>query len=124
MDKQKTITVCALSTIDNPFNPIDDYDQWLSYDVSHGYNTSNWLANLAKTSDLLPNQDSMREIEEAIDDSLTNISDEQLGITDSNEDNLIGTEDIENVINDYYNSVYFYHILYNYYYRYFYLFDN
>lgn len=68
MAKSNTLTVCALSTIDNPFDPIDDYDKWLSYDIAHGYNTSNWLANLAKTSDLLPNQDSMREIEEAIDD--------------------------------------------------------
>jgi hypothetical protein len=68
MADSKTITVCALSTIDNPFNPIDDYDKWFSYDVSHGYNTSNWLGNLAKTSDLLSNEDNMKEIEDAIDE--------------------------------------------------------
>lgn len=68
MDKGNTTTVCALSTIDNPFNPIDDYDKWFAYDVSHGYNTSNWLANLAKTSDILPEQDNMKEIEDAIDE--------------------------------------------------------
>lgn len=68
MSESNTMTVCALSTIDNPFNPIDDYEQWLSYDISHGYNTSNWLANLAKTSELLSNQSNMKEIEEAIDD--------------------------------------------------------
>ena len=68
MADSKTITVCALSTIDNPFNPIDDYDKWFAYDVSHGYNTSNWLGNLAKTSDLLSNEDNMKEIEDAIDE--------------------------------------------------------
>lgn len=68
MADSKTITVCALSTIDNPFNPIDDYDKWLSYDIAHGYNTSNWLSNLAKTSDLLSNEDNMKEIEDAIDE--------------------------------------------------------
>lgn len=67
MSQTETTTVCALSTKDNPFNPIDDYKKWLSYDVSHGYNTSNWLANLAKTSDLLSEEDNMKEIEEAID---------------------------------------------------------
>ena len=68
MAKEKTMTVTALSTIDNPFNPIDDYEQWLSYDISHGYNTSNWLANVAKTSDLLPIDDNNLEVERAIDE--------------------------------------------------------
>lgn len=68
MSESKSLTVCALSTIDNPFNPIDDYEKWFAYDVSHGYNTSNWLANLAKTSDLLPNVDNMKEVEDAIDE--------------------------------------------------------
>lgn len=68
MAKEKTMTVAALSTIDNPFNPIDDYEQWLSYDISHGYNTSNWLANVAKTSDLLPIDDNNLEVERAIDE--------------------------------------------------------
>lgn len=68
MAKEKIMTVAALSTIDNPFNPIDDYEQWLSYDISHGYNTSNWLANVAKTSDLLPIDDNNLEVERAIDE--------------------------------------------------------
>lgn len=68
MAKTEKTTLYAITTIDNPFNPIDEYDQWLSYDIAHGYNTSNWLANLAKTSDLLSNQDNMDEIESAIDD--------------------------------------------------------
>jgi hypothetical protein len=57
-----------LSTKDNPFNPIDDYDKWLSWDISHGYYTSQWLANLAKTSDQLPEEDNLLEIERAIDE--------------------------------------------------------
>jgi hypothetical protein len=68
MANKETMTVAALSTIDNPFNPIEDYESWLSYDISHGYNTSNWLANVAKTSDLLPNEDNNLEVERAIDE--------------------------------------------------------
>lgn len=67
MAETTSSTICALSTKDNPFNPIDDYDRWLSYDISHGYNTSNWVGKLAKTSDFLSEQENMKEIENAID---------------------------------------------------------
>ena len=67
MSETKVSTMYALSTIDNPFNPIDDYDRWLSYDISHGYNSSQWVGRLAKTSDFLSEQENMKEIEDAID---------------------------------------------------------
>ena len=72
MAKANTMTVYALSTVDNPFDPIDDYDRWLSYDISHGYYSSNWVGKLAKTSDFLSEQDNMKEIEDAID-SIVNV---------------------------------------------------
>ena len=68
MADNNSVTVCAITTIDNPFNPIDDFDKWLSFDIAKGYNTSNYLANLAKTSDLLSNEDNDIEVEEAIDE--------------------------------------------------------
>lgn len=67
MANQDSRTVCALTTKDNPFNPIDDYDKWFAYDISHGYNSSQWVGRLAKTSDFLSEQDNMKEIEDAID---------------------------------------------------------
>lgn len=68
MSETKSFTLHALTTFDNPFNPIDDYDKWLAYDIAHGYNTSNYLANVAKTSELLSEEENENEIEFAIDE--------------------------------------------------------
>ena len=38
-----------LSTSDNPYNPWTDYDKWLAWDESSGYNTNNYLARLCNT---------------------------------------------------------------------------
>ena len=32
-----TETKVALTTVDNPFDPIDNYDEWLHYDEEKGY---------------------------------------------------------------------------------------
>lgn len=34
-----------LTTIDNPYNPRDDYDKWLQWDQDNGYYTSELLAS-------------------------------------------------------------------------------
>ncbi len=70
MSKAKTMTVCALTTIDNPFDPIDDYDKWYAFDVSHGYNSSEYLARVASTSQYLTAEQNENEIELAIDEIL------------------------------------------------------
>lgn len=57
-----------LSTIDNPFNPFTDFDRWFAYDVSHGYNSSSYLARIANTSEGLSDELNADEIERAIDE--------------------------------------------------------
>ena len=57
-----------LSTIDNPFNPFLDFDNWYNYDVSHGYNSSAYLMRIAKPSDSLSDELNADEIERAIDE--------------------------------------------------------
>jgi hypothetical protein len=57
-----------LTTIDNPWNPYTDYDEWYLYDQSHGYNTPGYLARIAKTSDDLSDADNDLAISEAIDE--------------------------------------------------------
>ena len=57
-----------LTTIDNPFDPFTDFDNWYKYDTSKGYNTCSYLARIAHTSDQLPEAINQLEIEAAIDE--------------------------------------------------------
>lgn len=57
-----------LTTIDNPFDPFTDFDNWYKYDMSKGYNTCSYLARIAHTSDQLPEAINQLEIEAAIDE--------------------------------------------------------
>ncbi len=59
--------VVSITTIDNPFDPIDDFDKWNQYDVGKGYNTCSYLARLAKTSFDMSDLDNELEEERAID---------------------------------------------------------
>lgn len=57
-----------LSTVDNPYNPFSDFDNWYKYDVMHGYNCCAYLDRIAKTSEALPENLNQLEIERAIDE--------------------------------------------------------
>ena len=57
----------ALTTIDNPYSPFTDFVQWHLFDVEKGYNTAQYLARMAKTSDELSDAENALEIERAID---------------------------------------------------------
>lgn len=57
-----------LTTIDNPFHPLYDYDNWLRYDEDHGYYTQNYLARVAGTSIYLSEAENQRIVNDAIDD--------------------------------------------------------
>ena len=57
-----------LSTIDNPYNPFDDFDDWLRFDLDKGYNSCAFLDRIARTSNQLSDQEVNREIERAIDE--------------------------------------------------------
>lgn len=56
-----------LSTIDNPFNPFTDYDEWYAYDVQHNHDCCGIVAHLAKTSDAYLDEENSYEIQKAID---------------------------------------------------------
>lgn len=73
-----------LSTIDNPFNPFEEFDKWYNYDVSKGYNCCSYLSKIAKTSDELPENLNQLEIERAIDEIVEiNINGMYIKVTDS-----------------------------------------
>lgn len=57
-----------LTTIDNPFNPVTNYDEWYQYDEAHGYRTVAFLARVVRSSDELSEADQDLAIELAIDE--------------------------------------------------------
>jgi hypothetical protein len=59
----------ALTTVDNPYNPITQFDEWNTYDtVIKGYNTCSYLDRVSNTSDELSEQENDKEIQRAIDE--------------------------------------------------------
>lgn len=62
------MSICALTTFDNPFDPFDQFDSWLRYDTDHGYNSCGYLDRIARTSDQLSDEENNREVERAIDE--------------------------------------------------------
>lgn len=58
----------ALTTIDNPFNPFTEFDSWFNFDTEKGYDSSGYLARIARTSDSLTDEEYNQEVERAIDE--------------------------------------------------------
>ena len=46
-----------LSTVDNPWNPFTNFNEWYAFDVVHGYNSCGVLDSFARTSDDLSDAD-------------------------------------------------------------------
>lgn len=58
----------ALTTIDNPFDPFEQFNDWFEFDIEKGYYTCSRLARLADLSDDLSEVERNNEIERAIDE--------------------------------------------------------
>lgn len=58
----------AITTSDNPFNPIEKFDAWYEFDEEKGYHSCQYLARMAHTSDCFSDALNEEIIEEAIDD--------------------------------------------------------
>lgn len=61
-----------LTTIDNPYDPFDDFAKWYFFDCSKGYNTCAYLARIAIPSEKFSDQENKEIIKEAIDEILHN----------------------------------------------------
>lgn len=61
------MNVSMITTIDNPFDPFEQFDSWYAFDVQKGYNTCDYLARLSYTSSELSTLDQLQAVEKAID---------------------------------------------------------
>ena len=60
-----------LTTLDNPYDPFTQFDDWYGYDRDNGYNTCEYLARVCFTSDNLSEADETEAINAAIDEIIS-----------------------------------------------------
>ena len=63
MSKQKEIKI---TTIDNPFSPFTQFDEWYQYDTSFGYDTLGVLNRMSLSSSQLSEKDQKRIEEDSM----------------------------------------------------------
>lgn len=68
-NERRNINVKAfyLTTVDNPFDPAEQFEDWYRFDMDHGYCTSELLMRIAIQSNQLTESENEHEIEVAID---------------------------------------------------------
>lgn len=56
-----------LTTIDNPFDPFTEFDEWIMYDKDKGYDSSEYLARIADLDEGMDENEKNQRINDAID---------------------------------------------------------
>jgi hypothetical protein len=59
-----------LTTVDNPYDPFEQFNQWFLFDVERGYNSCAYLGRIARTSEALSDSENIELTNEAIDEIL------------------------------------------------------
>lgn len=57
-----------LTTIDNPFDPFTQFDDWFRFDEEHGYHTCQFLALVSRASTDMSDKEYELENDRAIDE--------------------------------------------------------
>lgn len=57
-----------LTTVDNPFNPFDQFASWYNYDCEMGYNCCGMLMRIAEVNDAMSDAEETVEIDRAINE--------------------------------------------------------
>ncbi len=65
--------VVAITTDDNPYDPITQFDEWYRFDEQEGYCTSGYISRLILTSDNLSESQQALAYEQAVD-SIVNLN--------------------------------------------------
>lgn len=66
--QENTTTEYMLTTVDNPYDPFTQWDEWYAFDEGRGYCTSGLLARIALLSDELSEADQALAIRQAQDE--------------------------------------------------------
>lgn len=61
-----------LTTIDNPFDPFEQFTSWFMFDVEKGYNSCGRLMRVAKVSDDMSQIEYNAAVDAAIDEIIKN----------------------------------------------------
>ena len=61
-----TVDYC-LTTVDNPYSPFTNWEEWYKWDVLNGYDTCGFLARLAPTTNKFSDERNEEEIQYAMD---------------------------------------------------------
>lgn len=64
MDNQEFM----LTTLDNPFNPFTQFDEWNRYDMQKGYYTCAYLARITTSSDEVSEAQEALDIDKAMNE--------------------------------------------------------
>lgn len=57
-----------LTTLDNPYDPFVQFDEWYAFDESKGYHTCAYIDRIAKTSEELTDEENEQAILDAINE--------------------------------------------------------
>lgn len=57
-----------ITTVDNPFDPHTQFDEWNAWDKAAGYNTLSYLGRVVRTSDELSEADQNQAYDDAVDE--------------------------------------------------------
>jgi hypothetical protein len=70
-DTEVQVTEYMLTTVDNPFDPFTQFDEWLAYDTKMGYHSASFLDRIARVSNELSLPDQEQAIQDAIDEIIS-----------------------------------------------------
>ena len=65
-------TGVMLTTVDNPYNPFEDFANWYLWDMQNGYDCCGRLANLYREKSEMTNLEVEEAVEQAIDTIIKN----------------------------------------------------
>lgn len=58
----------GLTTVDNPYDPFEQFIPWFMFDEEKGYHTTSYLGRVARISSELSDEENEEETERAIDE--------------------------------------------------------